>query len=157
MEIKGKPTVHPVLFITGKLSGYFTWFILLLALAGAGNLHQTVSKGADYISFGMLILGWFMIIVSSVALGKSIRIGLPTGETTLRTGGIYRFSRNPMYVGMHIITLAAIFYTLKWWVVLPALFSFFVIHLIILGEERFLSERFKSDYDNYRHKVRRYF
>ena len=95
-------------------------------------------------------------MASSAALGRSIRIGLPTEDTTLRTGGIYRFSRNPMYLGVHLVTLAAMLITLKWWVALPGLFSIAVYHLIVLGEEKFLEERFGKAYLDYKQHTRRY-
>lgn len=156
MEFSGKPTIHPVLFLSGKTSGYFTWIILVLALSGVKNLHQSHGKVYNYIAFGCLITGAICIFLSSFYLGRSMRIGLPTNFTALKTKGIYRFSRNPLYVGLHLITLASVFYTFLWWVVLPGLFSFFVYHLIILGEEKFLESRFGTEYSEYKHKVRRY-
>ncbi len=155
-EFSGKATIHPVLFITGKASGYFTWVMLALALSGTETLHQRAGRAVDYAAFIVLFMGTVLVLISSFTLGKSIRIGLPTEETLLRTSGIYRFTRNPMYVGAHLVTLAAMLNTLKWWIVLPGLFSYFVYHLIILGEERFLEERFGDSYRNYRQKTSRY-
>jgi len=61
-----------------------------------------------------------------------------------------------MYLGVHLITLAVMLFTLKWWTVLPGLFSFYVYHLIVKGEEVFLGERFGEAYSAYRSQTRRY-
>ena len=61
-----------------------------------------------------------------------------------------------MYVGVHLVTLAAMLYTLKWWTVVPGLYSLYVYHLIVMGEEVFLVHRFGEDYRFYRKKTRRY-
>ena len=156
MEVTGKPTIHPVWFISGKAAGYFTWVVLTLSMAGVSGLRQGYGPGFDAASIVALLAGAAFIVASSASLGRSIRIGLPTEETTLRTGGIYRFSRNPMYLGVHLVTLAAMLITLKWWVALPGLFSIAVYHLIVLGEEKFLEERFGKDYLEYKQQTRRY-
>jgi protein-S-isoprenylcysteine O-methyltransferase Ste14 len=156
MEISGKPTIHPFLFITGKASGYITWLILVLALLRVGSFHQSSDKLYDYIAFICMFAGALIVFLSSFKLGNSLRIGLPTEQTTLKTEGIYHLSRNPMYVGLHLITLASIVYTSRWWVALLGFYSYYMYHLIISGEEHFLESRFGSEYLDYKHKVRRY-
>jgi protein-S-isoprenylcysteine O-methyltransferase Ste14 len=47
-------------------------------------------------------------------------------------------------------------YTFSLWTILPGLFSMVVYHLIVLGEEKFLAERFGDDYLKYKRSVRRY-
>ena len=83
---------------------------------------------------------------------------LPFGGTSeLVTSGIYRFTRNPMYLGM---TLAYVGFTLllnSVWCVLflpVALMSVYV--LAVRPEERYLSQKFGDQYTRYRAKVRRW-
>ena len=156
MEITGKPTIHPVLFAAGKSAGYFTWLALTDAVTGLTGIFQPPQGSLAIASYFTLIIGTAIIFISSFNLGRSIRIGLPTEDTVLQTGGIYRFSRNPMYLGLHLVTVAAILFTQKWWVALPGLFSIYVYHLIILGEEKFLESRFGQDYIRYKQKTARY-
>lgn len=157
MEFSGKPTLHPVMFIAAKVTGYFTWLMLVLALSGVSGLRYPGGYWLEIFVFMTLIIGIVYILVSSFTLGKSIRIGLPVRETTLKIHGIYRFSRNPMYIGVHLITLSAMLLTLKWWVILPGLFSIYAYHLITLAEEHFLENRFGESYHRYKQKTRRYF
>jgi protein-S-isoprenylcysteine O-methyltransferase Ste14 len=156
MEIKGRPTIHPWLFYTGKTAGYLTWLILYLT---AFHFYQFVlfhSRLTDLFTVAFLIFGLVFIILSLAFLGKSVRLGLPTEQTEFKTGGIYQISRNPMYIGLHFFTLASMVYTLHPLVMIMGIYSFVVYHLIILGEERFLTERFGETYKSYQQKVRRY-
>ncbi|MBK8806714.1 MAG: isoprenylcysteine carboxylmethyltransferase family protein [Bacteroidales bacterium] len=108
------------------------------------------------ISIVLISIGLLFTIVSLINLGKSTRLGLPTESTNFKTNGLYKFSRNPMYVGFNLITLAAVFYTCNIWIALMGVYSIVVYHLIILGEEKFLESRFGSEFINYKTKVKRY-
>lgn len=155
IEISGRPTLPAGIFIGGKAAGYFTWVMLLLTLTGHSSRNYADSN-ISLIAYTLLLAGIVLIVTSSFTLGKDIRIGLPTHKTVLRTRGIYKMSRNPMYLGVHLVTLAAILLTLKWWVALPGLLSIYIYHLIILGEERFLAESFGEAYLEYRKSTGRY-
>ncbi len=156
MEIVGKTPVPPVLFITGKTSGYLTWVALAVEMWHPDLLPGSAVPLLKIVALVFLAAGILFIILSSVILGKNVRLGLPVAMTELKTSGIYRISRNPMYAGLHLVTLAAMLYTLNGIVILAGLYSLVVYHFIILGEERFLEERFGARYKVYCGKVRRY-
>lgn len=90
------------------------------------------------------------------SLGADTRIGLPREATTLRTDGIYRFSRNPMYLAIVLAHAAAIIYAPGLWTVVPAAISGWIHHRIVRVEELFLAARFGEQYAIYRRGVRRY-
>jgi protein-S-isoprenylcysteine O-methyltransferase Ste14 len=156
MEIVGRTTVHPVLFYTGKFAGYLTWILLGLDYAGIHLTRGPDSVVLDYVSFAFLGVAAVFIVLSLVNLGASTRLGLPTGPTELKTGGIYRFSRNPMYVGFDALTIAAVLGLRSPIVFALGAWSVVVYHLIILGEERFLADAFGAPYAEYCERVRRY-
>jgi protein-S-isoprenylcysteine O-methyltransferase Ste14 len=83
-------------------------------------------------------------------------LGLPTEKTILKTNGIYRFSRNPMYFGFNLLTIASMLYWININVIILGIYSIIIYHLIILGEEKFLEERFGDEYFSYKKIVRRY-
>jgi protein-S-isoprenylcysteine O-methyltransferase Ste14 len=72
--------------------------------------------------------------------------------------GIYRYSRNPMYLGMSII-LAGLAPTMNnawYWLALPfAIFA--VTKLAIEREEAYLAREFAARYLPYKARVRRWF
>lgn len=81
----------------------------------------------------------------------------PEAASSLVSSGIYRVTRNPMYVGLALVLFAwAVFLASPWALLgLPA-FMFYIGRYQIAPEERALSKLFGSEYTNYRAKVRRW-
>lgn len=158
MEILGKPAINPLVFYTGKISGYITWIILILQhtdnywMVFEGELYNF----QIYISYSLIGLSAFLITISLLNLGKSTRFGIPTKETKLKTKGIYSVSRNPMYLGFNLLTISAIIYTSSIFVFVLGIYSIIVYHLIIKAEESFLEQRFGNEFLIYKSKTRRY-
>ncbi len=61
-----------------------------------------------------------------------------------------------MYFGFNLLTIAAMVYSINIVLLLLGTYSIITYHWIILGEEKFLEERFGDEYFNYKKKVRRY-
>ena len=72
--------------------------------------------------------------------------------------GIYRISRNPMYLGFSLLLLAWGIY-LQEFMALPllALFVVYLTRFQIVPEERQLREKFGNEYDEYSFKASRWF
>lgn len=145
------------MFFTGKTSGYFTWIILILSFAGSDIFPVNSGGTLKTIAIIILVSAIVLIFISLFYLGKSVRVGLPDTKTVLKHSGIYRYTRNPMYLGVHLFTLAAMIYTLNWIVIILGLYSFITYHYIILGEEKFLENRFGEQYLIFKKNVPRYF
>ena len=156
MEVIGKPTINPLLFYSGKISGYIVWALFLLSIFKVESLPKMVHLDLDYLSYFLLIIGLLFSISSLFKLGRSTRFGIPTTKTNLKTSGIYSFSRNPIYLGFNLITIAAIIYLPNLLILFPGIYSMIVYHLIIIGEEKFLEKALGEDYKGYKKKVRRY-
>jgi protein-S-isoprenylcysteine O-methyltransferase Ste14 len=101
-----------------------------------------------------------------IALNLGGVIGVATHKTTivphhrvaaLVTTGVYRFSRNPMYTGLAVAVAGASLVLGSWWplILLPAA-VLGVRRLVIDPEERYLTQRFGSIYDEYRKRVPRW-
>jgi protein-S-isoprenylcysteine O-methyltransferase Ste14 len=76
---------------------------------------------------------------------------------TIVAGGIYRFSRNPIYVGFLAIALAVGIGSNNAWLLLSFVTLFVVLHFgVVKPEERYLSVKFGDRYDEYRRRVRRW-
>ena len=81
----------------------------------------------------------------------------PSQATHFVSEGIYKLSRNPMYVGLVCCLVSwAIWlsYLLPWLGVL--LFIAYITHFQIIPEERVLRQKFGDEYQNYCLKVRRW-
>ena len=156
MNFVGKATINPVLFYTGKVSGYITWGILILSSLHVVNFPNYSIIDLKYIALIVFLIGAIFSTISLINLGRSTRFGLPIEETSFRKNGIYRLNRNPMYLGFNCFTLAAILYTLNIVVIILGVYSMVIYHFIILGEEKFLKSRFGNEYVEYKKKVKRY-
>lgn len=77
-------------------------------------------------------------------------------ENGINVNGLYRISRNPMYVAYFIYFLGCVFLTQS--ILLLTLLMVFQIsaHWIILSEERWCINKFGEEYKNYMNEVRRY-
>lgn len=100
---------------------------------------------------GLIIysLGIVLYAVSIVNYAKPKMNGI-------NINGLYRISRNPMYIAYFIYFLGCVFLTQSW--ILLALLIIFQIstHWIILSEERWCIKKFGEEYIKYMNKVRRY-
>lgn len=82
----------------------------------------------------------------------------PKGRpTSLLTSGPYRFSRNPIYTGLLLMTLgASLFLASPLAFIGPVFFFIFINNTVIPSEERTLSTVFGTTYVEYTHRVRRW-
>ena len=81
----------------------------------------------------------------------------PREATSLVTTGIFRWTRNPMYLGLAAALVGwAAFLSAAWPLLGPALFVLYVNRFQIRPEERVLTELFGAEYTNYTRRVRRW-
>lgn len=75
----------------------------------------------------------------------------------MNVNGLYRISRNPMYIAYFIYFLGCVLLTHSW--ILLGLLIVFQIsaHWIIISEERWCIKKFGEEYIKYMNRVRRYF
>ena len=75
----------------------------------------------------------------------------------LVTSGIYKYSRNPMYLGLLMIVISSsIFYLNIYSILTPLFFYLWINRFQIKREEVFLTEKFGEDYLSYKKKTRRW-
>jgi protein-S-isoprenylcysteine O-methyltransferase Ste14 len=87
--------------------------------------------------------------------GQDLRPWMPSPSLVLR--GPYRFTRNPMYVGMFLLQIGVGFLNGNLWVVLLAVATLMVVHYAaVLPEEAYLEHKFGDDYRQLKKRVRRY-
>jgi protein-S-isoprenylcysteine O-methyltransferase Ste14 len=81
----------------------------------------------------------------------------PETTSALVTSGVYRFTRNPMYVGVTLVLLAwAVFLSSIWTLLGPMAFTLYITRFQIIPEERVLAGLFGAAYSAYQAKVRRW-
>lgn len=81
----------------------------------------------------------------------------PQHTSSLVTSGVYRVSRNPMYLALLFGLFAAVFYWGNIYSALvPLLFIWYMNEFQIKPEEEVLAEKFGSDWEEYSNEVRRW-
>ena len=108
-----------------------------------------------------LLLSGFFILVSAVRLFRKDETTVnplsPEQATKLVTDGIFKYSRNPMYLGMAIVLSSiAVFFNLLGGIILIALFCAYITKFQIIPEERAMSDLFSDDFDKYIKETRRW-
>jgi protein-S-isoprenylcysteine O-methyltransferase Ste14 len=116
--------------------------------------------GRRAIYWTLLVLGLLVAVAGVWEFRRSrttVNPMRPTNASSLVTSGIYRFTRNPMYVGDVLILLAVVvFFSNPLGLAGVVLFIVWMNLLQIPAEERALRERFGAAYEAYCSRVRRW-
>jgi protein-S-isoprenylcysteine O-methyltransferase Ste14 len=122
--------------------------------------NQFFSYSNNRISLLLLILGLavFMSAVKSFRRQKTTVNPLePRQASSLVTSGIFKFSRNPMYLGMLIILLSITFkFNLIGGLIASLFFYIFITKFQIIPEEVAMNELFGNEFIDYSEKTRRW-
>jgi len=90
-------------------------------------------------------------------MGSSWRVGIDEqARPGLVTSGLYRFTRNPIYLAL-FVTLAGLVVVLPTWPTLVgALVSVAAIRNAVRAEERYLRRAYDGEFDAYARRVGRF-
>jgi protein-S-isoprenylcysteine O-methyltransferase Ste14 len=135
--------------------------LIFLALLMLGLLIDRRTPGSNLQIFASVTsgIGGLMLIVVALGLFRTNKTSPEPWKAAnaLVSDGIYRFSRNPMYLGMAILCLSAAFFFGSPSAVALTLVAIAVIdRTVIVREEAYLRRRFGADYLAYCGKVRRW-
>ncbi len=84
--------------------------IAAAALAAASDIDRTIPAAI------IALTGAAIVIVAQVQMGRAWRVGVREGDAPLFVShGLFRFSRNPIFVGMMLVGLAAALVSDAWW------------------------------------------
>lgn len=140
-----------------RLAGLaFAISIIVLAIASALAATQPVTKFAWA---GMLLAaaGALVVIVSQIQMGRAWRVGVREGDAPLFVRhGLFRFSRNPIFVGMILIGLSIAVSAGSWWAWIALLTFAVVCHVQVRFEEAHLSKSFGAAYEEFCNEVPRW-
>jgi protein-S-isoprenylcysteine O-methyltransferase Ste14 len=106
----------------------------------------------------ILIAGLVLIVAPAAEFHRRQTAIDPFGEASvLVTDGWFRYSRNPIYLGMVIVLLATVLALRAWApVVVVPIFVAVIQTRFIRMEERFLTQKFGESYRQYCSRVRRW-
>ena len=112
---------------------------------------------ARFTGFIIGMLGDLIFLLSVLCMKDSWRAGIPDKDKTeLVTTGIYRYSRNPAFLGFDLQYVGVLLMYGNLLTLGFSVFAMVMLHLQILQEERFLTNVFGASYREYRSHVCRY-
>ena len=106
----------------------------------------------------MIVMGLIVGASALVAMRRAHTSPNPNKPTVaLVESGVFRFSRNPMYLSMFLLYLSfATFVNDVWLLPLFLLLFLLVDRLVITREEKYLEQKFGDNYKRYEERVRRW-
>ena len=133
-------------------------FVLVLALDWLMPWPLYAHPARPWIGAALCALGIATVLWGSVTMHRAGTNVLPNRPATaLVTRGPFRYSRNPLYVGLYAAFLGLSYLVQSGWGLLLFVPLALVMHYgVILREERYLERKFGEAYRTYRASVRRY-
>lgn len=142
----------PVLFGTTLLAGIALQWARPLRFWEARAWRSIL--GAGLVVAGISLARWGERTMQRA--GTEVRPDRPS--SAIVDQGPFRYTRNPLYLGVNLMFLGAAFLGNAAWFFLLLLPMDLVLHFgVVRREERYLEEKFGENYRSYRGRVRRYF
>jgi protein-S-isoprenylcysteine O-methyltransferase Ste14 len=141
------PLAWGLAVITGLALNWLVPLPFLPADLPAGSL------GAMVFVLALALVAWAIVTITRA--GSNVPTHLPT--TTIVDRGPYRFTRNPIYLGMFLglVGLAMAFDNL-WLLMMLLPFALAIRYGVVAREEAYLERKFGDVYRGYRSRVRRW-
>lgn len=106
--------------------------------------------------FALEVVGLVWLLVGAINLGGSLTATpVPRNEGTLKTGGLYRLSRHPIYTGVLALAAASALRRGNWILILVALALYVLFEFKARFEERLLAKAYPG-YAEYAARVPRF-
>lgn len=134
-----------------------TFSVAIIQLLSIFFDWNIMPSGARFTGFCIAGIGDIFFLISVTYMKDSWRAGIPEKDKTkLVTDGIYKFSRNPAFVGFDFMYIGILLMFFNIGTLLFSLFSIVMLHLQILQEEKYMAKTFGEEYLEYKKKVFRY-
>jgi protein-S-isoprenylcysteine O-methyltransferase Ste14 len=149
-DVAGVPLPPPLIYVLGLVAGALM------------ELVRSTSVPPWPVTVPVVVIGaglWFWLDgESSIRFSRAGTAVIPFKPTTaLVTGGAYRFTRNPIYLGMATLYVAlAVGLGILWSFLFLPFVLLAVDRFVIVREERYLERKFGQQYTEYRRRVRRW-
>ncbi len=136
--------------VAGERTAYWVYQVTTLFII-VDLILLKIRVDSDWFYIGAVIYG-FGLILYAISMLDYAR----PKTSGINVNGLYRISRNPMYIAYFICLFGCVLISKSW--TLFALLIIFQIssHWIILSEERWCIKKFGEEYMRYMNKVRRY-
>lgn len=138
-------------------------FAASIAVIGVAAARAALGRqlGADALvtlGAGISIIGTGIVIVAQIQMGRAWRVGVRAGDAPLFVShGLFRYSRNPIFVGMILTGLGVCLSAGAWWAWVALAVFIIACAAQVTIEETHLAAHFGKDYQDFRREVPRWF
>ncbi len=141
------------LFGGALLLGLALEYLMPLSIDRMLTAHIRMMLGGVILSSGVLIA-----VFAKVQFARAKQPSAPAIPTTcLVQNGIFRYTRNPLYLGLVIALVGlGLIFNMPWWIILTWPVIGLVQWMLIIPEEKYLMEKFDDEYFLYTARVRRW-
>jgi protein-S-isoprenylcysteine O-methyltransferase Ste14 len=109
--------------------------------------------GAMVFVLALALAAWAIVTITRA--GSNVPTNLPT--TTIVSSGPYRFTRNPIYLGMFLSVIGVAIAFDNFWLLMTLVpFALVIRYGVVAREEAYLERTFGDVYRGYRSRVRRW-
>ena len=122
-----------------------TLFLIMIPIFLKVKLRDITS----FIGLGIYITGMILYAISIIQFAKP-------NQNRLNIEGLYKISRNPMYIAFFLYFVGIVMLTGSWLLLFILIIFQVSVHYLILSEERWCIKEFGEEYIEYMKKVRRY-
>lgn len=136
---------------------------VFLAAIGIGYLMGDSSSQTD--AYLLLLIGYTGILLCAGVLATALfaffkaktHIEPWQPASTLITTGLYKYSRNPIYLSLFVMTICIGLVLSNYWIIVWAIPALFFIQIkVVVKEEAYLEKKFMDKYITYKRQVRRW-
>lgn len=134
------------------------YIIVAIMLGIFVPLVSELSRMIRNIGFGFVVVGFLFGFAAFLEFRKAKTTILPHGSASnIISSGIFRFTRNPIYLGFLLMVIGfPLNYGSIWGIIAAPFFVTTMNRLVIEKEEAYLEKKFKEQYTNYKSSVRRW-
>ena len=153
----GKGNKSKKVIIIEKIMSFANILTIIVQVCSILFVKNYIMTELRIIGILLGIVAIFFFASATITMKNSWRVGIPEEKTSLITNGIYKWSRNPAFVGFDLLfcSICLIFYNIP--LVIVSIWSAVMLHLQILQEEVYMHNMFGEEYDNYKKHTLRYF
>ena len=137
--------------------------LIALAMWGISLITPLLEVSTIYrmpLAMAIAVLGGALMVAGNISFRQAkttVNPMKPESASSLVNSGVYRFTRNPMYLGVLSVLMAwAVFLSSLWALFGLLAFFLYIDRFQIAPEEKALTRLFGTDYAAYQIKVRRW-
>ena len=164
-EVMGESTSNVQQFMS-HFTNFLTVYAGIVILIHATNFQWESlfsrypllsSSKVDVMGFFVGLFGLSICLYAQIKMGSSWRVGIDEKvKTQLITTGVYKFVRNPTYLGLFLLNIGVWLIWPTWTVFLLNILFILFLEIQVRCEEDYLSSVHGVDYGEYKKRTKRY-